>query len=497
MRRWIAWLLMIAMLMLTAGAYAEGNYHMAGYDGDGANHDWLNNLFFQRMEEKTGITFSFDQQADYDAWQQTKADYLSGVKPMPDVLFKADLTPAETVELLESGKIIDLKPYLAEYAPNLTALLQAHPEWEKAITLPGGQIAALPSLDELQSTNAMWINRTWLENLNLSVPATAEELVAVLRAFRDGDPNHNGKRDEIPLTFIGMWDLKFLGHAFGIVANDYNVATDAAGNVFSVLPTDENRAFLTWLHGLWEERLIDRQGFRNTDSMRAITDSKADIPYGVLLGPTPLSLVPSAALTQYELLMPLTYNGQQVYRDLCGDVVRGTFAISADCPNPAALIAWVDRLYTEEGCRLAQAGLEGVEYSWNENGTWYWEADTETVANTILAESTIAEGGRAPGWVSPDFQLAYEDAEPHRLIMAMQALKEKCVLPYPPTYFTREELTRLNALQADLGYAAEQAMVWFVTGDVPLNDETWADFCKMLDGKGLNDMVALLQNAIQ
>lgn len=497
MRRMIAWLVLLAMLMLTAGANAEEPYTMAGYDGDGSKHDWMNNLFFQRMEEATGISFTFEQHGDYAAWAQTKADYIAGVKPMPDVLFKAELTATETVDLLESGRIIDLKPYLAEYAPNLTALLQAHPEWEKAITLPGGQIAALPGIDPLQNTNAMWINRTWLENLGLAVPTTAEELTEVLRAFRAGDPNRNGKRDEIPLTFISLWDLKFLGHAFGLVANDYNVFADAEGHVSSVLQTDENRAFLTWLHELWEEGLLDHQGFRNTDSMRVITDSKADIPYGVLLGPTPLSLVPASALPQYELLMPLSYNGQQVYRDLLGDVARGAFAISADCPNPAALVSWVDSLYTEEGCRLAQAGVEGVEYSWNENGTWYWEADAETVANVVLAEATITEGGRTPGWVSPDFQLAYDDPEPHRIITSMQALKEKSVLPYPPVYFTRDEQTRLGELQADLGRYAEQAMVWFVTGDVPLNDETWAEFCQTLDSKGLGDMVALLESAIR
>lgn len=496
MRRGLAWLLLLAMLTLTAGAYAEGTYRMAGYDGDGSNHDWLNNLFFQRMEEQTGVSFSFDQHTDFASWTQRKADYLSGAADMPDVLFKAELTPTETMELLEAGRIIDLKPYLAENAPNLTALLTAHPEWEKAITLPGGQIAALPSLDVLQSTNAMWINRTWLDNLGLAVPTTAEELTDVLRAFQTGDPNQNGKRDEVPLTFIGLWDLKFLGHAFGLVANDYGVTTGADGVVSSVLPTEENRAFLTWLHGLWEERLIDRQGFRHADAMRAITDSKADIPYGVLLGPTPLSLVPSSALNQYELLMPLTYGGKQIYRDLCGDVVRGTFAISADCENPAELLRWVDKLYTEEGCRLAQAGLEGVEYAWNEDGRWYWEGDAETVASTVLAEATIMEGGRTPGYVSPDFQLAYDEKEPHRLIEAMQALKEKAVVPYPLTYMTREEQAKLDALQLDLGRYAEQTMVWFVTGDLPLNDETWTEFMKTLADKGLDDMVSLLQSAI-
>ena len=37
---------------------------------------------------------------------------------------------------------------------------------------------------------------------------------------------------------------------------------------------DENRAFLTWLHTLWTEGLIDHDGFSTTDNLRQITDEK-------------------------------------------------------------------------------------------------------------------------------------------------------------------------------------------------------------------------------
>ena len=90
MRKGIACLLAVAMLLITFGAAAEGRYTMAGFDGDGANHDWTTNLFFERMEEKTGISFEFYQVTDYDTWLTTKASYANGAD-MPDVLFKAGL----------------------------------------------------------------------------------------------------------------------------------------------------------------------------------------------------------------------------------------------------------------------------------------------------------------------------------------------------------------------------------------------------------------------
>lgn len=91
---------------------------------------------------------------------------------------------------------------------------------------------------------------------------------------------------------MGMWDLRFLGHAFGLVSNDYGVYLDDQGQVQTTLNTDENRAFLTWLHELWEEELLDHDGFTTMDTLRQITDSDAVMTYGVFFGPTPLNLVP-------------------------------------------------------------------------------------------------------------------------------------------------------------------------------------------------------------
>lgn len=497
MRKGIACLLALAMLLMTFAAGAEGAYTMAGFDGDGVNHDWNTNLFFQRMEGKTGVAFEFQQVMDYDRWQSVKESYASGEEPMPDVLFKAGLSTQEMQEWFAAGKIIDLKPYLEEHAPNLSALLQQHPEWEKAITLPTGEIPALPYINELQNNNAMWINQAWLNTLQLETPATAQELTEVLRAFKQNDPNMNGKQDEIPLAFLSLWDLKFLGHAFGLIGNDYNIYVDENGQAQSTLNSEKNRAFLGWLNQLWEEKLLDQQGFSTADSLRAITDEKAAITYGVMLAPTPLTLVPGKALEQYVLLMPLTFEGKQVYRDLNGDLVRGTFAIGAGCKNPAELVAWVDYLYTEEGCRLAQAGLENVDYVVHEDGTWSWVEDMETVASSVLAEVAIAEGGLMPGLSSVEFQRSYDEKETARAVDALAEMKKVSVEPCPQLWFTEEEQTRLAELQMTLGKYAEQNMVWFVTGEVELNDENWNAFCAKLEELGLQEMLEIFQRAIE
>ena len=109
--------LMAAMALPTAFA-AEAPIMLAGLEtassssSTEAQHDWDTNLFFQTMQEKTGIAFSFTEYVSREAWTEGKTEMLAGEVAMPDMFFKAELTPQETLAFYEAGKLIDLRPYL-------------------------------------------------------------------------------------------------------------------------------------------------------------------------------------------------------------------------------------------------------------------------------------------------------------------------------------------------------------------------------------------------
>lgn len=495
MRKKIALLLVCLLAILPLTAFAD-SFTMAGYDdGSSTGHDWNNNFFFLRMNERTGVDFTFNQYQTADAWKDAKKGYLKG-ENLPDVLFKADLGPTETQKLYEAGVLIDLKPYIQENMPNLSALLAANPAWEKAITLPDGAIPALPSINPLQINNAIWINTQWLARVKREMPTTADELTEVLRLFQNGDPNQNAKKDEIPMTFTGMWDLRYLQHAFGIVSDDYYVEI-RDGAVQETVTSDANRAFLTWLHQLWEERLIDHNGFMSLDTVRAITDEKAAITYGVVFGSSALLLVPANEIGNYDVVMPMTGSEPQRYRSLLGDLTRGTFAVTKACADPAAMLRWVDYLYSEEGCFLAQAGELEKEYEMHSDGTWSWIGDASEVANVVMKEYTIASGAPIPGYVSNNYQLNYDDSATHRAVMQLAELTRVSEMPYPPVFYSAAQQARLNALWAEIGPYCETAMAQFVTGDIELNDATWADFCAQTKKLGMDEVVAIMQEALK
>ena len=127
-------------------------------------------------------------------------------------------------------------------------------------------------------------------------------------------------------------------------------------------------------------------------------------------------------------------------------------------------------------------GKEGEEYFLNEDGTWDWIADLETVGKSVLPGSTMADGGAAPGIIEADFQLNYMDESTRRLVAEM--------------YLTAEDEARIAELQTRIAPYTEQQLAAFVTGDIALSDENWEAFQKGLQDRGLQDMMDLWQKYV-
>ena len=494
MQRIIACLIVAGLLLSAATVSAENaRFVMAGYDTEASGHVWDDNLFFRRMTERTGIELTFQEVTDADEWKRTKAGYKASGE-LPDVLFKAELTMDETMNLYQQGVLIDLKPYLAEHAPNLNALMEAHPEWKKAISLPDGAIVALPQINMIPSNNVIWINETWLNRLKMEMPTTSEELLDVLRAFKTQDPNRNGKNDEIPLTFTGLWDLKFLAHAFGMTPNDYGMEV-VDGSVIFDYTTDTYREFLAFLHTMFAEGLVDPYGLTSIDSSRQITDSKATITYGVVFGPTVMNMLPSSVIGDYKVLV-LANNGTKVYRSLISEITGGTFAVTSACKDPGAILSWVDYLYTEEGCFLASSGLKGNEYDKTSDGYWYWLDDIEYVKSSVLVDSTITEGAAAPVYMSEDYQVKFDDEVTRNAVLQLVELKKASRLPYPVFYIAPETKQEIAGIWAGLGSWCEIAMTWFVTGETELTDDNWNAFCQEAGNRGATALTEVFQKLL-
>ena len=470
-------------------------YIMAGFDNT-QYRDWLNNQFFFRMEDKTGVHFVYRQYTDESKWTAEKAAMTAGSDDLPDILFKASLTGAECISMREKGVLIDLKPYLEENCPHLWAILQENPDYLAAITLPDGSVAALPFISSPSVQNYIWINREWLNGLRLEAPATAQELVDVLTAFKTRDPNKNGKADEIPMGFLGPFDLKFLAHAFGLICNDYNIFVDNGQVKF--MPLEENyRLFVTWCRDLYAEGLLDKNGFSITDQMRTVTDSNAKPTYGAILTTMAADIFSVSWAENYEILMPLSYNGQKIYRDFSGALIRGTFAITSACEEPEKMLQWIDSLYTEEGAVLASIGQEDIDYLVDGDGTWRFLDSVSSNYDMYRAGTLIEGGAMYPGILTEDFQRKMGGSSLVQNVLSQQEAFDAYVQrPFPYYTLTREQENSISSLQNEIGYYVDMQLARWVLGEEEISDASFAAFEEQLNALGIQDFLTFWQDVL-
>ena len=492
MKKTTAALLLTMMCLAAACAQA---LTVTGLETDVVAREWETNAFFARMEALTGIETQAHGVPEEEEYAKLLASLEKG-EAAADVLFKASLSREQEYALLDSSAIIDLAPLIDEHMPNLSALFAAHPEWKKTVALEDGRIASLPLLSEQERQVFIWINSAWLKTLGIETPKTLDELTAALVAIAEGDPNGNGKRDERALDLLGVYEMRWLLPYFGVVADDYNLARDALGNIVFAPELPQYRAFIEQLASWYDAGILTKDAFRDMHSTKMLADSDDETVYsGMMLTMTPYTHVPVDAILSYEPLLLAGPDGAVRWRDLLGEVWTGCFAVTSACEDPAAALKWADALYSEEGALLAFAGLEGEEYTIGSDGSWAFKLTDGRTVNDIRAQALIYTGEATPGLYPADF-IHRVDSDVDQHVFAANArvleVSERVTQAYA---LGRAEQARADELAAVIGGMVDTGIARFATGEIDLNDETYAAWIAEMQAAGSSELAALFADA--
>lgn len=219
-----------------------------------------NNPHVKYVEEKTGVQYQLmttppgSEPTEYLNLMIASAD-------MPDIL-----RPIGGIEqtLIKQGGALALDDLLPKYAPNVWKNIPQE-AWDVVRSAsPDGKIYYVPKVF-LVPERAPLIRKDWLDKVGLPLPKTTAEYKEVLKAFRDKDPNGNGKPDELPTS--GREFGKWMDHLFAMYGvamwegspewDEYNGQIQYAG------VTSNMKAAIGYIRELYAEKLLDNETFLN------------------------------------------------------------------------------------------------------------------------------------------------------------------------------------------------------------------------------------------
>lgn len=500
-------------------------YIMGGMSALSAGYD--SNEVLNKLAENAGITIEWDTMSDSLAEQ---VNIRIAGEQLPDAFQGVGFSNYDISTYGADGVFIDLTPYInADVMPNLTKILEEHPEIRSAITMSDGKIYGLPAAEQmgtagigLEEDYSIYtvpqfgmINKAWLDALGLPVPTKLEELHTALVAFKENDMSAtyygNAPGSTIPMsTGFDQWcwgqNVFYAGFGFTNWPNDVcnDLVLNDDGTVEFVSVRDGYRDAVTYFHDWYAEGLMDIEMFSQSTSQLIAKCSQGQVGVATWWY---IEEVMGDKSSDYVFLPILegpdgTYN---VTVRTGGAVNSGNLNVTSACGNPEALLKFYDQWYDGEIVMQLQYGPIGTYFTeQDEKGMWVSITDDE--AREKFGKSAGELKGvhevYGPKLILSSYYNDYFYME-DRAIIRLEDLAYKFVDPYVTsmaTYpidcvYTAEELEVIDRYRADFESAvSEQEALWLKDGGP--TDEEWDAYCQMLvDSCGMEELLKVYQAA--
>ena len=342
----------------------------------------------------------------------------------------------------------------------------------------------------------MWINKTWLDNLGLEVPATLEELEHVLKEFAAKDANKNGDTtDEIPwlvsanhnnMHFEALYGLWGYGVKQG--TNDMYLQVIDGQVVFSPVQP-EWKEYLAWVKELYDAGVVSEEAITGA---YPITDSynAADCTFGFCTNTNP----PPKSNDEWIVLPPVS-NGDYETRwfyNCAAWGTKGNFYVTDKCKNVDILCAWMDLFYDLDNAYAVENHPD--YYSVDENGNYIPFVGNLDTGKVRPSMSSITGGYWPRAFMPSDYdRLPGGDLIREEAYEAYAAVINTELWPRP--YWDSEVAEEIGTLAPPIDRAVKAWRADFITGRMDLQED-WNDYLAELQELGLPTYLRYAQQAI-
>lgn len=458
--------------------------------------DWNDNEFYQEMERRTGVHLEFEMvsSADY----QTNFNLMIASGNLADMIYVGASYYAEGVDAaIDDGYFLDLTDLVDEYMPNYEKIRTSDIQYELLSTTDSGRLGAVYELRQSKQGPwlGLWIRQDWLDDLGLETPVTFDDYHEVLTAFK----NEKGATAPLILNFSGS------DGEFGTMSGGLNVLNswqlDETGKVNFGPYMDAWKEYVTIMHQWYTEGLIDPD-FMATDERTADMAKVVTGASGLFAALYTMPSVYEAASEDPNMNLapvnpPVMNEGDEGHIRLRDSYTSGNTAISADSENWEVALRWLDYLYTDEGALLANYGVEGDTFEFNENGKPVFTDKilnnengwtmTQTVASYLCPSAGIAN------WSDWTRELAGVPEKDQACYDVWSEFSDDWRLPSSVT-LTQEESTERAALYADISTIVKEQTAQFISGALDI-ESNWDAYISALEASGMERAIEITQAA--
>ena len=397
---------------------------------------------------------------------------------------------------VNDGVLLDLVPYLEEHAPDYNAILNRFPDFRTELTSSDGYIVSFSEYCEY-SDNGVAIRKDWLDKVNMEAPATMDDVWNVAKAWKD----------ELGIRNPVMWNAdlsSFFGwNAFGVAGpgrNDVSWQIDEDGKtVVCSLKLPGFKECLQWMADAYAE------GLCTDDFMNVMNIAFDDYVYANETGmiSTNSNLLAGGGAERsgqpdYDLRAipdPMKEAGMEnKLARTSGGVGASAIAVSAQTEYPEECVEFMNWLYTPEGILVSDFGIEGETFYYDEEGVPHY---TDVILNDPNMPSFVAAFLHTSLVGTP-----YFNTTERKLASYTTEAELECIDIWKTGRTgtntiqgknTSEESDQYNQIAGDIGTAANEQCLRFVTGERSLDE--YDSFIADLETMGLERLRELRQAA--
>ncbi|AUH32547.1 extracellular solute-binding protein [Paracoccus tegillarcae] len=402
------------------------------------------------------------------------------------------------------GAFVPLNELVAEHAPHIQAFWDAHPELQAAISAADGNYYYIPYLPDGEFGRAWYIRQDWLDKLGLEQPQNVDELYEVLTAFRNDDPNGNGRKDEIPYfardweevnRLLTLWDARSSGSD---TYHDFYVNDE--GKLVHPYAQDAYRDGIANIAKWYAEGLIDPEIFTRGSSSRdfLLSENLGGMTHDWFASTSGYNLALKDTVEGFNFvpfLPPASVSGKRIEEHRRIPIKPDGWAISYMNEHPVETIRYFDFWFTPEGRNLSNFGVEGK--------TWDMVDGEPTFKPEVLNSATpvnsqmYLEGAQIYRGYWMDYRYEWQwTSEEARAGIELYEANDLLIDQFLGVSFNPEEQAVYDKYWPSIRtYMLERQQAWILgTGDVVAD---WDDYIQTLEKMGYQDVIEVMNSAYQ